>query len=49
MNRRLGTARAVPNDLTQGPVPRQVLVMAAPIAIGMIFQTLYYLIDLYSG
>ena len=35
------------NDLTQGPVSRQVLAMAAPIAIGMIFQTLYFLIDLY--
>ena len=34
-------------DLTQGPVSGQVLAMAAPIAIGMIFQTLYYLIDLY--
>jgi putative MATE family efflux protein len=34
-------------DLTQGPVSRQVLAMAAPIAIGMLFQTLYYLIDLY--
>ncbi len=35
------------NDLTQGPVSRQVLAMAAPIAIGMVFQTLYFLIDLY--
>jgi len=34
-------------DLTQGPVSRQVLAMAAPIAVGMIFQTLYFLIDLY--
>ena len=34
-------------DLTQGPVSRQVLAMAAPIAIGMILQTLYFLIDLY--
>jgi putative MATE family efflux protein len=34
-------------DLTSGPIPRQVLTMAAPIAIGMIFQTLYYLVDLY--
>jgi Na+-driven multidrug efflux pump len=33
-------------DLTQGSVSRQVLAMAAPIAIGMIFQTLYFLIDL---
>jgi Na+-driven multidrug efflux pump len=33
--------------LTQGSIPRQVLAMAAPIAIGMVFQTLYYLVDLY--
>ncbi len=39
--------RQVTNDLTRGPIPRQVLTMAAPIAIGMIFQTLYYLVDLY--
>jgi putative MATE family efflux protein len=35
------------HDLTQGPVGRQVVRMAVPIAIGMLFQTLYYLIDLY--
>jgi putative MATE family efflux protein len=34
-------------DLTQGPVSTQVLAMAAQIAIGMVFQTLYFLIDLY--
>jgi len=34
-------------DLTQGSIVRQILVMAAPIAAGMIFQTLYFLIDLY--
>jgi len=34
-------------DLTQGPIVRQILMMAAPIAAGMIFQTLYFLIDLY--
>lgn len=34
-------------DLTQGPVLRQLLGMAAPIAIGMILQTMYFLIDLY--
>ncbi len=33
--------------LTQGPIPRAILSMAAPIAIGMVFQTLYFLIDLY--
>ncbi|HEY4366335.1 MAG TPA: MATE family efflux transporter [Steroidobacteraceae bacterium] len=34
-------------DLTQGPIVRNILAMAAPIAFGMIFQTLYYLVDLY--
>jgi putative MATE family efflux protein len=33
--------------LTAGPIPRQVLAMAAPIAIGMVFQSLYFLVDLY--
>ena len=35
------------NDLTQGSIPRHLLQLAAPIAIGMLFQTLYYLVDLY--
>lgn len=34
-------------DLTQGPVSGHLLRMAAPIAIGMLFQMLYVLIDLY--
>lgn len=34
-------------DLTQGPVLNQLLAMAAPIAIGMILQTMYFMIDLY--
>jgi putative MATE family efflux protein len=34
-------------DLTQGPIPRQVVAMALPIFAGMIFQTLYFLVDLY--
>lgn len=34
-------------DLTQGPIPGHLLRMAAPIAIGMLFQMLYVLIDLY--
>ncbi len=33
--------------LTEGPISRHVIAMAAPIAIGMVFQTLYYLVDLY--
>ena len=34
-------------DLTQGPITRQLIAMAVPIAIGMLFQTLYFLVDLY--
>jgi putative MATE family efflux protein len=34
-------------DLTQGPIVRNILAMAAPMAAGMIFQTLYFLVDLY--
>jgi len=34
-------------DLTQGAIGRNIVAMAAPIAFGMIFQTLYYLVDLY--
>ena len=34
-------------DLTQGPIVRALVAMAVPIAIGMLFQTLYLLVDLY--
>jgi putative MATE family efflux protein len=34
-------------DLTRGPIASLLLRMAMPIALGMVFQTLYYLIDLY--
>jgi putative MATE family efflux protein len=34
-------------DLTQGPVRRHLIAMAVPTAIGMLMQTLYYLVDLY--
>lgn len=34
-------------DLTQGAIHKHLLGMAAPIAAGMLVQTLYYLIDLY--
>ncbi|GAB3347061.1 MATE family efflux transporter [Lysobacter tyrosinilyticus] len=34
-------------DLTQGSISKHLLRMAVPIAIGMLFQTLYVLIDLY--
>ena len=34
-------------DLTQGSITRHLVAMAVPIAIGMLFQTLYFLVDLY--
>jgi putative MATE family efflux protein len=34
-------------DLTSGSITRNILEMAAPIAAGMVFQTLYLLVDLY--
>jgi hypothetical protein len=34
-------------DLTQGRIGRLLVAMAVPIAIGMLFQTLYFLVDLY--
>src|SRR5260370_38627306 len=34
-------------DLTQGPITRLLVAMAVPIAIGMLFQTLYFGVDLY--
>ncbi len=34
-------------DLTQGPIARHILEMAAPMAIGMLIQTVYFLVDLY--
>jgi putative MATE family efflux protein len=34
-------------DLTQGSIPRHLIAMAAPMVIGMLVQTLYYLVDLY--
>jgi len=35
------------HDLTEGSIPRHLLKLAMPIAIGMLFQTLYFLVDLY--
>ena len=35
------------HDLTTGPIPRHILRLAAPMAAGMVLQTLYYLIDLW--
>ncbi|WP_419164954.1 MATE family efflux transporter [Candidatus Palauibacter sp.] len=34
-------------DLTRGSIPRHIVRLAIPIAIGMVFQTLYYLVDVY--
>jgi len=34
-------------DLTEGPITKTILAMAIPVAAGMIFQTLYLLVDLY--
>ena len=33
-------------DLTQGSITRTIIAMAAPVAFGMLFQTLYLLVDL---
>jgi len=35
------------HDLTQGSIVRHLIKMAVPIALGMLFQTLYFLVDLY--
>ena len=35
------------HDMTQGSIARHLVRMSAPIAIGMLFQTLYVLVDLY--
>lgn len=34
-------------DFTQGSIPRHIIRMAVPVFAGMVFQTLYYLVDLY--
>ena len=33
--------------MTEGPITGHIMRMAIPIAVGMVFQTLYYLVDLY--
>ncbi|MHB1298054.1 MAG: MATE family efflux transporter [Gemmatimonadaceae bacterium] len=35
------------HDLTTGSIPKHILRLAAPLALGMVFQTLYYLVDLF--
>ena len=34
-------------DLTEGSIPQHILKLSIPIAIGMVFQTLCFLVDLY--
>lgn len=34
-------------DLTRGPIAPHVIAMAAPVMVAMVFQTLYYFVDLY--
>ncbi|MEX3605211.1 MAG: MATE family efflux transporter [Burkholderia sp.] len=34
-------------DLTQGSVTRHIVTMAVPIGVGIVFQSLFYLVDLY--
>ena len=34
-------------DLTVGPVPRHLIALAIPMGIGLVFQTLYVMVDLY--
>ena len=34
-------------DLTRGPIASHLVFMAVPIAVGLLVQTLYYLVDLY--
>jgi putative MATE family efflux protein len=34
-------------DLTQGSIPKHLITMALPVMIGMIIQTLYFIVDLY--
>ena len=35
------------HDLTEGPVSGHLMRLAVPLAAGMLFQTVYYLVDLY--
>ena len=42
-----GGGRRTMRDLTRGPIPGHIVAMAAPIAVGLLVQTLYHLVDLY--
>jgi putative MATE family efflux protein len=45
--RRIRKGRDIVKDLTQGSILRQMVFLSVPIAAGMVFQTLYFLVDLY--
>ena len=34
-------------DLTEGSIPRHIVKLSIPVAVGMVFQTMYVLVDLY--
>ena len=34
-------------DLTEGSISRHIVKLSIPVAVGMVFQTLYVLVDLY--
>ena len=35
------------HDLTQGSISKHIMRLAAPMAAGMLFQTLYFFVDLF--
>jgi putative MATE family efflux protein len=43
---RSAEGKATMKDLTEGPITKHLIALAVPIAIGMLFQTLYVLVDL---
>jgi len=42
-----GSGFVLMKDLTKGSIPSHLIAMAVPMAAGMIFQTLYFFVDLY--
>lgn len=47
MSAAAASAPQLTHDLTQGSIPRHIVRMAIPLALGMVFQVLYVLVDLY--
>jgi len=45
--RRSAAPATAMKDLTTGSIPRHILRLALPMAAGMIFQTMYYMVDLF--